>query len=87
MSEVKRQGQQPPSEVLRREGAPITLERLERALVFTAYIVEKYGDRYALILERLEQELDELRRHESPRDRARRILDSYTRDGGEKAIR
>lgn len=87
MSEVKRQGQQPPSEVLRKEEAPITLERLERALVFTAYLVEKYGDRYASILERLEREFEELRRHENPRARARRILDTYTRDGGEKAIR
>ena len=87
MAGVKRQGQQPPSEVLRKEKAPITVIRVERALVFMAYLVEKYGDRYAPILERLERECDELRRHENPKDRARRILATYTRDGGEKAIR
>jgi hypothetical protein len=87
VAEVKRQGQQPPSEVLRKEEAPITVVRLERALVFTAHVVEKYGDRYAPILERLDRELGELRRQENPRERARRILETYTRDGGAKAIR
>lgn len=87
MAEVKRQGQQPPSEALRREKEAITVARVERALVFAAYVLEKYGDRYAPILERLERELEELRRQENPRDRARRILETYTRDGGVKAIR
>ncbi|EJW10828.1 hypothetical protein A33M_3989 [Rhodovulum sp. PH10] len=36
--------------------------------------------------EKFEAELDELRRKESVKDRARRLLASYSREGGVKAI-
>jgi len=68
------------------EGEPITLERIERALVTMAYIVVRHGPAYAPILDRLEREAEEMRRQEAPVDRARRLLEAYTLDGGRKAI-
>lgn len=55
-------------------------ERLERALVYAAYIVVRYGPQYAPIVERLERELEAARR-EDPVERAKRILERYTADG------
>jgi len=40
----------------------ITEERLERALDYLAYIIERHGSVYMPIYERLERELFELRR-------------------------
>ena len=61
-------------------------ERLERALVYAAYIVVRYGPQYAPIVERLERELEAARR-EDPVERAKRILERYTADGGRNAMR
>lgn len=66
---------------------PSQVDELEADIVYMAYVVENFGDIYAPILDRLLAELDALRRQESPRDRARRILNAYTREGGVKAIR
>lgn len=46
-----------------------------------AYVVERYGDRYAPILDSLINHLDAAKRRESPRERARRILDAAEADG------
>lgn len=62
------------------------VERLERALVYAAYIVVRYGPQYAPIVERLERELEAARR-EDPVERAKRILERYTADGGRNAMR
>jgi len=64
-----------------------TIAEIEREVVHMAYIVERYGDRYAPILDSLCTHLEAARRRESPRERARRILEAYTLDGGLKAIR
>lgn len=57
---------------------PITPERIERALVLLATIVMADGsDVYLPILERLEAELIETRRIETPRQRAERVINAY----------
>ncbi len=61
--------------------------RLYEAMVFSAYMVEQFGDVYMPILERLEREWQAHVCEASPRERARRILDAHTLDGGLKAIR
>ena len=66
---------------------PMTVARVERAVVFAAYVVEKYGDQYAPILDALIADLEAMRRQDTPRERARRILAAHTLDGGLKAIR
>ena len=63
-----------------------TVAEIREALVYVAYAVEKYGDVYAPILDRLEREMAAAQK-ETPRDRARRILEAHTFDGGLKAIR
>jgi hypothetical protein len=60
-------------------------ERIERALVLAAYIVVRHGPQYAPYVERLEKELEAARR-DDPVSRAQRILATYTRDGGTKAM-
>jgi hypothetical protein len=62
------------------------VERVERALVLLAYFVELDGDVHLPLFEKLEAELEELKRKEGAKDRARRLLLSYSRDGGVKAI-
>lgn len=62
------------------------IERLERALALAAYIVLRHGPIYAPYLDRLERELEVARRND-PTERAKRILETYTLEGGRKAIR
>ena len=62
------------------------IERIERALVLLAYFIELDGDVHLSLFERLEAELAELKRRETTRDRARRLLQNYSREGGLKAI-
>ncbi len=64
----------------------VSIERIERALVLAAYIVVRHGEVYSPYVERLERELESARR-DDPTSRARRILETYTREGGRKAIR
>jgi hypothetical protein len=67
-------------------GEEVSVEHLEKALLLAAYVVLRYGEAYAPLLERLEHEVVERRRRVAPADRARRILEAYTLEGGRKAI-
>jgi hypothetical protein len=62
------------------------IERTERALVLLAYFIELDGDVHLPMFEKFEAELAEFKRAETARERARRLLDAYSRDGGRKAI-
>jgi hypothetical protein len=62
-------------------GAPSLTDRIERALVFAAYVVVTYGPQYSPIVDRLERELEAARR-DDPVTRAQRILDAYTKTAG-----
>ena len=62
------------------------IEELERALALAAYIVLRHGPIYAPYIDRLERELENARKND-PTERAKRILETYTVEGGRKAIR
>ena len=62
------------------------IERVERALLVLAYLMERDGDVHLALYESLERDLEELRQKEDTRQRARRLLESYTRSGDVKAI-
>lgn len=62
------------------------IERIERALLLLAYFIEIDGDVHVPMYEKFEAELDELRRKEDVKERARRLLAAYSREGGVKAI-
>jgi len=51
-----------------------------------AYFIELDGDVHLPMFVKFETELNELRRKEGAKERARRLLSSYSRDGGVKAI-
>lgn len=61
--------------------------RLYEAMVFAAYLVEQYGDAYAPILARMEEEWSAVLKADTPQARARRILNAHTVEGGLNAIR
>lgn len=61
-------------------------ERLQRALVLVAYLATTRDARIAQLLDRLEAELARAMTAETPLDRARRILEAYTIEGGRNAI-
>ncbi len=63
------------------------IERLERALLVLAYFIELDGDVHVPLFELFEHELEEFKRKEGAKDRARRLLSAYSRDGGVNAIR
>ena len=65
---------------------PTLIKRTERALLLLAYFIELDGDVHLPMFEKFEAELEELKRAETARDRARRLLENYSRDGGLKAI-
>lgn len=69
-----------------RENDILLVERVERALVLLAYFIELDGEVHLPLFEKFEAELLELKRKEGAKDRARRLLLSYSRDGGVKAI-
>ena len=69
-----------------RQDQPSLIERVERALVLAAVLIELDGDVHTPLYERLEAELDALRRKEGTKARARRLLNSYNRSGGRNAI-
>ncbi|GEM_PF-5947826 len=50
------------------------IERIERALVLLAYFIEVDGDVHVEMYERFESELHELKRKESTKERAKRLL-------------
>jgi hypothetical protein len=64
----------------------LLIERIERALVLLAYFIQLDGDAHVGMYEKFETELDELRRRESTKERALRLLSSYSRSGQAKAI-
>ena len=67
---------------------PVTIERLERALVLLAYFIELDGDVHLAMYERFEAELAELKAKQDTKTRANQILQRYLSDGGGiKAIR
>jgi hypothetical protein len=67
---------------------PVTIERLERALVLLSYFIELDGDVHLPMYEKFETELAELKTKEATKYRARRRLESYLNEGGGlKAIR
>ena len=55
---------------------PLTIERLERALALAAFVVLEHGEAYTPVLERLEREVEAMRRND-PKSRASRILQAY----------
>lgn len=66
---------------------PVTIERIERALVLMAHVVMLDGEVYLPIFNRLEEELQAARRQRDTMFRARQIVEGYTVGGGVKAIR
>jgi hypothetical protein len=62
------------------------VERIERALVLAAQIVLQHGPVYAPYIDRLEMELEKARKND-PTERAKRILERYTVEGEENAMR
>lgn len=64
-----------------------TIAEIEEATLFIAYVVERYGEQYAPIMDRLVIELEEARkRGGSPTERAKRILDEAEADGRLAAV-
>lgn len=63
---------------------PVTVEFLERALAFAAYVVVKYGSVYSPWMERMERELEAARKREDPQDKARRILEGLALASGQR---
>lgn len=61
--------------------------RLHEAMVYAAYLVERYGEAYAPVFERLADEWDAFQRNDGAAARARRVLAAHAFDGGLKAIR
>lgn len=51
----------------------MTAPRLEAALAYTAACIDRHGDAYLPLFERLEAELEAVRAKESARDRALRL--------------
>jgi hypothetical protein len=62
------------------------IERIERALVLLAYFIELDGDVHLPMYEKFEAELQALKKKEEAKDRARRLLRSYSVAGALKAI-
>jgi len=65
---------------------PLTIERLERALVVAAHLMERHGALVVPIFERLERELAKMKSDQDAIDRAKQLLKSYRTAGGVKAI-
>jgi hypothetical protein len=64
-----------------------TLAEIERGVLFMAYVVETYGERYAPVLDSLIVDLEAARRRGgSPTERAKRILDEAEADGRLAAV-
>ena len=68
-------------------GHPIEERHVEAALDYVAHIMLTQGEAYAPIYDRLEAELETMRKRRTPVDRARMRLAAQTLDGGLKAIR
>lgn len=64
----------------------LLIERIERALLLLAYLIELDGDVHVPMYEQLEAELDELKAKASVRARASERLASYRQSGARNAI-
>jgi hypothetical protein len=64
-----------------------SIEEVEGALLLLAYLIERDGDDYLPLYEKIENHLIELQRREGAKDRARRLLHSYSRSGQGNEIR
>jgi hypothetical protein len=62
------------------------IERIERALLLLAMFIELDGDVHVPMYEKFEAELEDLKKKENTKERARRLLSSYKRSGGRRAI-
>jgi hypothetical protein len=62
------------------------IERIERALVLLAYFIELDGDVHLPMYEKFEAELEELKKKEDTKARARQRLVAYANRGVLKAI-
>jgi hypothetical protein len=62
------------------------IERMERALVLLAYFIELDGDVHVPMYEKFEVELEELKKKEDAKDRARRLLLAYKCQGERKTV-
>jgi len=70
------------------EQLPLTVERLERALVLLAYFIELDGDVHLSMYEKSRPNSAILKTKEAIKFRARQRLESYLNEGGGlKAIR
>lgn len=58
------------------EESPLSVERVEQGLLLLAHIIERDGIVYAPIYEKLERELESLKREESAMERARQRLEA-----------
>lgn len=63
------------------------IERMERALLMLAYLIELDGDVHLPMYEKFEAELKELKARQDVKARARNLLSTYREVGGLKAIR
>jgi hypothetical protein len=62
------------------DAAPVTAERIERAMVLLAFIITSTGQtKFSPLLERLERELAEYKAERDPMSRAARILRDYSK--------
>jgi hypothetical protein len=55
---------------------PVTIERLERGLALCAYLVARDGPVVVPLFERLERELETMRRQQDTVGRAKRLLEN-----------
>jgi hypothetical protein len=62
------------------------IERVERAMVLLAYLIELDGDEHVPMFEKFESELKELRQTEDVKVRARRLLELHNRAHMSKPI-
>ncbi|BGE86566.1 MULTISPECIES: hypothetical protein [Methylosinus] len=66
---------------------PSLAERMERALLLIAWLIEIDGDIHIALFERMEAELRDAQRKAGVKERARRLLADYSgRSGASKAI-
>jgi hypothetical protein len=65
---------------------PSLVERIERALVLLAYLIELDGDVHLPMYAQFECELADLKAKEGTKERARRRLLAYSDTGALKAI-
>jgi hypothetical protein len=69
------------------DGQLSMVERMERALLMLAYLIELDGDVHVPMFEKFEGELRELKARQDVKVRAHRLLVTYREAGGVKAIR